>query len=109
MSKKDKNQKSKTLTSSKIKENNDSQSKTYLDSLHSKLSHTEKENINDNNSINNIIIENIKENNIKYISKQKQKNFYMALKSLNTDKGHYHGRLKQDFAQEQQHESWQHL
>ena len=91
MSQNDKNPKIKTLSSSsKLKEENDSQSKTYLDSLYnSKLSQTEKENINKNNFISNIITEKVNENKNKnknkYISKQKQRNFYMALKTLNTD------------------------
>ena len=79
MSRKNKNEKIKIITSSKKKEENDSQSQTYLDSLYnSKICNREKENINKNNQL-NIHKEN------KYISKQKQKNFYMALKTINTD------------------------
>ena len=78
MSSKNKTEKIKSINSKKINNGKDSESKTYLDSLYiSNLYNSEKEKENINK---NIQLYNPKKKN----DNKKQKNFYMALKIINT-------------------------
>jgi len=86
MSIKNKTSKLRTFTSQKLNEENESESKTYLDSLYnSKLCQNEKENINKNIKL-DIISEKESQKGKNQLSKNKEKNFYMALKTLNNEK-----------------------
>ena len=86
MSIKNKNSKLRTFTSQKINEENESESKTYLDSLYnSKLCQNDKENINKNIKL-GFASEKENQKGKKLFSKNKEKNFYMALKTLNNEK-----------------------
>ena len=86
MSIKNKTSKLRTFTSQKLNDENESESKTYLDSLYnSKLCQNEKENINKNIKL-DIISEKESQKGKNQLSKNKEKNFYMALKTLNNEK-----------------------
>ena len=83
---KNRNVKLRTIASTTLNEENELDSKTYLDSLYnSKISQSDKENIN---KIQVFAGKNIQIQN-KYISNNKEKNFYMALKTINTDKNNH--------------------
>ena len=97
MSKKLKISKIKTLSSLKIKEENESQSKTYLDSIYnSKFIQIDKENISNNLKLN--ISSSQKDQKGKILSSsQKKKNFYKALKTINLDNGINDDNIKKSF------------
>ena len=86
MSIKNKNSKLRTFTSQKLNDENESESKTYLDSLYnSKLLQNDKENINKNIKLQIVSVKGSQREK-KQLSKNKEKNFYMALKTLNNEK-----------------------
>ena len=85
MSVKNKSTKIITVASSTLNEENELDSKTYLDSIYnSKLSQSEKENINGNFQPQIFFGKNIQKQN-KSTANNKEKNFYKALKIINSD------------------------
>ena len=84
MSSKNKQEKLKS-TNSKLNEINDSQSKTYIDSIYNSKKCHNKEKKYINKSILNLIKESNKKDNNNIISNPKRKNFYKALKILNKE------------------------
>ena len=93
MSIKNKTSKLRTFTSQKLNDENESESKTYLDSLYnSKLCQNDKENINKNVKL-ETVSEKESQREKKQLSKNKEKNFYMALKTLNNEKKELVGSL----------------
>ena len=88
MSKNTKSLKIRTLSSLKVKEENDSQNKTYLDSINnSKFIHADKGKENRNNNIQLNISSFKNDKNFNFTSNQKNKNFYKALNTINFDNG----------------------
>ena len=72
-------------TNTKLNEANDSQSKTYIDSIYNSKNCLNKGNKYINSSILNLMKESNKKDNNNLISNRKQKNFYNALKILNKE------------------------